>query len=292
MTVNQKISIVTVVYNAFEEFEALLKSLDCMNLQSETFELIVVYNGNFDEFHNIKNILGFYSVIYKLYHVKNYGFAHGCNYGVERAKYEIIWLLNSDCRISIDTFNNMLKMFIQFPNDILGSKIVYPNGSVQCIGGGKLNFFVGFQKQSKVMADLDYICGASLMISKSNYIKLGMIDESFFLYWEETDFCYRAKRLGLKLRVNENAIVYHEVGASTDIKSLFTEYYSTRNAIAFFKRHGSKSYFYPIVLINMVVKILNRVIRMQFKRIPILLYALWDGVKGNMGITKRNLNES
>lgn len=284
-----KVSIVTVVYNAIEEFEALINSVESIN--RNIYELVVVFNGGSEYQYVIRNMLLQSSINYKLIECNNFGFAHGCNVGVRAAKFDCIWLLNSDCTITTETISEMLDKYRENPSSLIGSKIIKQDGSIQCLGGGCLNFTIGYQKQIIDKSKLDYITGASLMISKENYFSLGMIDENFFLYWEETDFCMKARSYGLKLLVADKAIVYHRVGASTDISSLFTEYYSTRNSIAFFKRYSTRLEFITIVISNVIIKVLNRIVRRQFSRVPIILSAIYDGCIGNLGVSKRNLSE-
>lgn len=231
---------------------------------------------------------------------ENNGYAAGNNIGIkyalEKDDFEYVWLLNNDTVV----LSNILQVFISNKeldkNCLYGSTLVkYDTKKVQCFGGGYINGILGFQKyygenfdtenvinniklQKEIENKLDYIVGASMFVSKDIFKNCGLLDEDYFLYWEETDYCFRLKSMGVKLKWSSNLVVYHKIGSSTDIKSKFTEYYSTRNTIKFFKRWYPKRL--PIIFFcNLLLKIFNRIRRKQFDRIKLIIKSSVEGLK-------------
>lgn len=281
------VSIVTVVHKAIEAFEQLALSLN--KLDSKKFTLVVVINdGVEDNYKKICLLLKRQNYTSTVIVSENKGFAAGCNLGVRHVVSEYVWLLNSDCIVTDNSLISLLhhakKMKSKF---ILGSEISTEDGRLQCNGGGNINFLLGFQRQNVKDEIIDYITGASLFMRRYEYLSLGGIDERFFLYWEETDFCIRAKNLGYRLKCCKESKVFHKIGASTDLTSDLTDYYSTRNAIIFFIRH-SPFYAVPIVIgFNLMMKIINRIQRRQYSRVKLIAKAVIDGCLCKYGKMRR-----
>ena len=82
---------------------------------------------------------------------------------------------------------------------------------------------------------MDYISGGSLFTHINSFNDLGLLPEEYFLYWEETDWCYRAKKKGYELRLCEKAVCYDKVSSSIG-KSFLADYYYTRNGLFFLSK--------------------------------------------------------
>lgn len=232
---------------------------------------------------------------------KNNGFGAGCNIATNKLAYNnfrgYVWYLNNDTSIDEFAMENFVIEAQKSDKAVLGSTLVkYNTDKIQCFGGGYINKLIGFQNyygedesldyvknNTKKLEDqysgkLDYIVGASIFLPIEILTEYGNIPEHYFLYWEETDFCYGLKKAGLDLKWIPNSIVYHKIGSSTDITSSFTDYYSTRNTIRFFKK-WHPFFLISIVLFNILFKVFNRIRRGQFKRIFLIFKAVFDGLK-------------
>ncbi len=84
---------------------------------------------------------------------------------------------------------------------------------------------------------VDFAVGTALLASRQVWECVGLIDESFFLYYEETDWCVRARRLGVSILATPASCIWHEAGASGGRTSPQITYYMTRNALWFLKRN-------------------------------------------------------
>lgn len=164
----------------------------------------------------------------------NLGFAGGNNIGLQfiqtRLEYDFVYLLNNDTLIEANTVSSMVAQFEQNPKmGLCGSKVIYAHTptKVQAYGGARFNRYLGRavnlgamanrnvqEDIEQVRAHLDYILGASTMISKSFLETVGGMEERYFLYYEEIDWAVRAKRAGFVLGYAPDSIVFHKEGAS------------------------------------------------------------------------------
>lgn len=155
----------------------------------------------------------------------NGGFAYGCNAGIRIAlerDYEYIWLLNNDTLINIQTLPQMLNIFSEENSreiGIVGSLIRYLEFpyEIQALGGGSINYLTGQTKNILEFGNLDkldYITGASMLISRKVFEEIGLLDEGYFMYWEDVEFCVRAQKAGFGIAVATDSLVLHKEGAS------------------------------------------------------------------------------
>ena len=202
---------------------------------------------------------------------RNEGFAAGNNLALRFLQNEdaYTWLLNPDMVVKHDTMEQLVGFAEQqSPDSIIGAQVHFSAGNPGLFfyGGGMINFTSATVKLAKGPADvsrLDYISGGCLFTHAANFKKLGLLPEQYFLYWEETDWCYRAKQQNYQLLVCPQAICYDKI--STVIgKGFVSDYYYARNGLLFTRKYGKKNI--PVVLILMVVRFLKRVVTGQWAR--------------------------
>jgi len=185
---------------------------------------------------------------------KNIGFASACNLGIRKAlegKAEIICLLNNDTIVLPDTFSNLMKGF-SFSDDvgIVGPKIMYYDKKDKVwFGGGKLLLNKGAKtvhldmnklesEGNNNVKEVDFITGCALMVKRKVFETVDLLDEKYFAYFEEVDFCYRVKKAGYKILYVPQSKLYHKVSSTT--KKYFSgliNYYKFRNRLYFLKKH-------------------------------------------------------
>ena len=85
--------------------------------------------------------------------------------------------------------------------------------------------------------EVEFISGCAMMIKKQVFEKIGFFDEPFFLYYEDADFCFRAKKAGFKSVFVPQAVVYHYCRKSAD-KEKNKQYFMARNHLLFLKKHA------------------------------------------------------
>lgn len=192
----------------------------------------------------------------------NNGFSAGNNIALKYLKdqpneYDWIWLLNNDTIVKSQAIENIISEIKSHKNELIlfGTPLMeyYDASKIQAIGG-KYNKYLG--RPSLVGAELnynheirvqqykvDYPIGASMILSKYSLQKLGLLSESYFLFFEELDWTLRIKKLGGKLKILDNFDVLHKQGASTkqNVKrdyNIFMETLLIKNRLVFAKKHN------------------------------------------------------
>ncbi|WP_347558815.1 glycosyltransferase family 2 protein [Robbsia sp. KACC 23696] len=191
---------------------------------------------------------------------ENNGYAAGNNAGIKIAlsKFNMraIWILNNDTILDNRAFHELINASNRFGNEyILGSALCdldSPN-KIQMLGG-RLNKMLGVpikigkNKDIRSYAeifDVDYVCGASIFIPKEVILSIGVMDERYFLYWEETDYCFRFSFItGKKPKCVPTSVVFHKEGAKVGRRTFTQRNLDAINCMRFFTR------FFPIYAIS------------------------------------------
>lgn len=235
---------------------------------------------------------------------KNDGFASGNNIGFKylflNNTVEYIWILNNDVVISSDSIKNLVEFYKYNPNSIIGSSVLeyYDRKKIQYLSGAKYNrilgrnkpLFKGYSfeniKDISQNLDLDYIGGCSIFIKSDILKQIGMLNEKYFLYYEEIDLCKKAKSLGLNLAWCKDSIVYHKGGASIGSENLIrkksakSEYYGNLSSLIY-TRNNEKDIFTIFFVCRFISKSLFFLKEKRFKLFRPLIQAYKDFIKGN-----------
>jgi GT2 family glycosyltransferase len=216
------VSIVVLNWNGLVYLEKCLQSLQCLTYPN--YEVIVVDNGSSDgspdivkrDFQNVRLIAN----------DCNLGVAKANNIGIKAAKGDFVVLFNNDVVADPLWLFELVKTVVQSPkigiasgvilqgkpSDILweaGKSIDVFTGATWRIGyGDKLN------KLGKAQ-DIDFFSTCAALIRKDLVKKIGLIDEGYFIYGEDADWAFSARRAGYECRLVPSAIVWHEGSAST-----------------------------------------------------------------------------
>lgn len=219
---------------------------------------------------------------------ENNGYAGGNNYGMRWAMQNLepayFWVLNNDTYVESDAFSPLLEALKQHDRQFVGSVVLSADtGRLECYGGGKLYPILGkarllgkdqsveaMQLQS-VAHSPDYLMGCSLAFSAALTKEIGLMDESYFMYFEEVDWQYRARRFGVSIKVIPQSRLFHYGSLSLGNRSAFYHYYRNRAATRFNKR------FYGPVFALTSAFLLSAVTTIKEYRNPTLV---WSGIKG------------
>lgn len=213
---NPKVSIIIPVYNQYSFTMKCLRSIK-ENTKSENYEIILTDDCSTDETRNIENCVENITVIHNS---PNKGFLKNCNYAVERAKGEYIYLLNNDTQLLPLAIDKLVEILDSDETiGAAGSKLIYPDGKLQGAGSNISKnaciISIGhlenpLDEKYNEIKEVDYCCGASLMIRKELWQMLGGFDEYFApAYFEETDLCMRIKKQGYKVIYQPLSEVVH-----------------------------------------------------------------------------------
>lgn len=170
---------------------------------------------------------------------ENSGFSAGNNLGIQWALGQtnveaFIWLLNNDTVVEPETLTPLVEE-AQKTGGLAGSLLLYPDGSYQQVGT-RIHWWTGGAKgyresQLNDGMPVETLTGASMLIPFSAIRKVGLMDASFFLYFEDGEYSLRCARAGFPLTVATQSRVFHKEGATTGRKSLSTQYYFHRNRL-------------------------------------------------------------
>jgi hypothetical protein len=237
----------------------------------------------------------------------NLGFAGGNNVGLRLAlavgDLEYAWLLNNDTVVRPDALTSLIKRMHERPDaGICGSTLLYYDdpSRVQALGGSVYNRWLArgghigtlgdsdnLPLPEKVEAKMKYVVGASLLVSKEFLETIGLMNEEYFLYFEEIDWATRARgRFGLAYC--PESVLYHKEGASIGTaggkvkrRSELSEWFASRNRILFTRTH------YPAalvtVLLAMLMSALHRLVTGQIRNFAMLLRGMSFGLLGRKG---------
>ncbi|MCP5051153.1 MAG: glycosyltransferase family 2 protein [bacterium] len=206
----------------------------------------------------------------------NWGYSGGNNVGIRYAltkNPDYIWLLNNDTLIEEATLSGLVDLMESDGSIGLGGNRIYladEPGKLQMAGGGKITWLVGTDRFVKSRGRVDFISGTSLFIRGAVIDQIGLLDESFFFYWEDADYSARALKKGWKLEISEGAPVYHRFSASVVGQSLKSDRFKAASLTRYFKKHWKYGWIVPVT-VNIGGMVVKRIFRGQFKRIiPIL----------------------
>jgi len=183
---------------------------------------------------------------------ENLGYAEGNNRGIETALEEgadLVWLLNNDTVVEKETLGALVRAAAENPRAGLFGSVVcrYDDpGKVESAGGRRVRHRVrnltaktssGTGSHGAEPFEADFVTGASLMARSSAVREIGLLDPSYFLYFEDTDWCLRARRAGWQVLVVPASRVLHKGGRTTRRDKPVLIYYVCRNSLSCCRRH-------------------------------------------------------
>lgn len=204
----------------------------------------------------------------------NGGYSSGNNIGIRYAMkkndFEYVCLLNNDIIVDENFFDTFVSKALDASLDIAGSKIYYYDKPELWYNGGRFNRWTGrgqhiYDETEEEITYCNFITGACMLIRKKVLDSIGMLDETYFMYAEDLDYCYRAIEQKFRIGVIHSTNVWHKVGASSKSEiSYFSAYFIYRNAIWFRKKNFSfipkitsvmfDFYNFPLLLIKLILK--------------------------------------
>jgi len=230
-----EVSIIIPAFNKAEYSAACLRSIyeRIDSSASPTFEVILVDNGSSDNTIELKNIK---NLVY-VHNAENLGFVGGCNSGLAAAKGEYVIFLNNDAEVTKEWLQTLYDTITSDSKiGLVGSKIIYPNGVLQEAGGiifkeaNGLNYGKFDQSDSyqyNYVRDVDYVSGASIIISRKLMNSFGGFDTLYQpAYYEDTDLSFKVRKEGLRVVYQPSSVIFHIEGgtAGTDMNTGFKKF--------------------------------------------------------------------
>jgi len=229
-----KVSIVIVNWNTCTLLENCLKSV-YSETKPDLMEVIVIDNGSSD--NSCEMVRSHFKDVKLIGNATNVGFAKATNQGLEVSRGEYVLMLNSDTVI----LDQAIEKTVHFADNhhdtaIIGPKLLNPDGSFQnsCFRFPSLlgiflnaiyisqvfkdNYIINWDRYGRrdwsTFQEVDCVMGSYMLVRRSVPKEVGLLDTDYFMYGEETDFCYRVKKAGWKILYYPDARVIHIHGGS------------------------------------------------------------------------------
>jgi len=280
------LSIIIVNYQSSADLDICLSSIIKHEAFYRSFEFIVIDNNSSDP--GLPGLLIKYPFIRLINTAKNGGFSYGNNIGINVAKGDIIFLLNPDTWVEDQSITKLIcRLESDDKLDIIGPQLLDPDKSNQSYYLPKTyltlwrlfceQFYLHrifksykiFNSYFKTYMDYSHECyveqvsGAALMMKKRVIEKIGLLNEKYFMYFEESDFCLHAIKNNMTLLYYPESQIIHKGGLSNTTKSLF----STVCFLNSFKTYFRKNFGLPSLLVAIVILSIGTFIRFSILRI-------------------------
>lgn len=252
---NPKLGLVTVLYDSDNVLQGFFESISIQTYKD--FHLYLIDNTPNDKSDALILALMTKYGISNITHVRNeenVGVAKGNNQGIalsRAAGTTHTLLLNNDIEFSqVDLLQGLMGRSIDQGEPLIVPKILFFESKLIWTAGGKQQKLRGTTKhigEGKADADkyniekyVDYAPTCFMLINNSVFDRVGVMDEKYFVYYDDTDFIFRAVTLGYTILYYPKYVVLHKVGSLTGgDESLFNIYWGTRNRIYFIRKNYS-----------------------------------------------------
>lgn len=266
----EKVAFVILNYNNSQDTVECIESVQ--KIDYKNFEIILIDNDSTDD--SVDILSSKFPEITLIQTGINLGYAGGNNVGIKKAidsKADYICVLNNDVVVDTNFLTILIDSIKKNPDiGIIGPRIceysqptiIQSTGATINLNRGTLDIINGNCEDSSIpfsLLDCDYIGGACMLFSKDLIANIGYIPEDYFLFYEETEWCLKAKKLGYRVVCNTESKVIHKGSASIGKVSGLAEYYLYRNRVYFIKKNASvknKLIFYPYLILTTFYKVL------------------------------------
>lgn len=258
-----RLSVVLINLNTRDFLHACLVSMKS-RLTDPAFEVILVDNGSTDG--SVEMVNSEFPQVRVFPQGKNLGFTKANNIGLREARGQYLLVLNSDTEIVDDALEKMCDYMDAHPDiGALGAQLLNTDGTVQLSCRAFPSFkTVLFHRYSlmtrlfprnrysaeylmtdtghKETMDVDWVSGACLLTRRETTDQVGLLDEGFFIYAEDVDWCYRMKQAGWRVVYYPDAKVMHHIGRATRKIPYKMTYERHRSMWRFYKKHYSRGF--------------------------------------------------
>ncbi len=256
--------VVILNWNSKVDTVQCLESIGKLQITNYKLQIVVVDNASTDGSQKLtrKSITSTTSITGKLIENKeNLGFTGGSNVGIKYAlkkDADFVLILNNDTVVDRDLVVRLLEMAGKYKDaGVFSPKIYFApgfefhkeryspgvRGKVLWYAGGKMDWknVLGSNRgvdevdrgQYEKGEETDFATGACMFIRRDVLKKVGLFDERYFMYFEDVDFCQRAREAGWTVMYAPKGYLWHKVARSSGIGSSLNDYYLTRNRLLF-----------------------------------------------------------
>lgn len=273
-----KVSIIILNWNNYNDTKRCLRSFK--KIDYPNYEVIVVDNGSNDG-TDVKLKKEFSSCNF-IFNYENLGYAGGNNIGIKKAlkdAADYILILNNDIKVINSKFlDEAVSQMERNPSiGIIGPKVLNPGGNIQdtilfvptLLNSIKESLFFKIHKKTKknynIPQFVGVVSGVCWLIRREVIQNIGLLDEDYFMYVEEKDYCYRAEKAGWKIIYYPvKSIIHYKNTEDKNISRTYRQYiYTRRNTILFIRKHFG---FLQALMLAMLFLVSN-VLKVVFSKI-------------------------
>lgn len=278
-------------WNGYEDTIACIESVQKSSYSN--FKILIIDNASTDG--SVDKIKRIFPSVDLIVNNSNIGYAGGNNIGILRAmseKSDFVLILNNDTIINSDAIGKMVEFSMNMHGiGLVGPKVMYSDSNViQSIGitniihntGHNIGHGEEDSGRYREPLEVDAVNGSAMLISREVIDNVGLIDETFFLYYEDTDYCMRVSQKGYKIYSVPLAVVWHKEMASGDKVKPLIQYLIQRNKLRFVSRYYSKSQLVNFVMLNYLIYLPKTILSLTFKKrdIKSAVAALRGSIRG------------
>ena len=254
------VTCVVLNYNGWPDTVACIESL--LKQDYGAFAIVVVDNASTDG--SVERIRSAFPQLLLIESPDNDGFSAGNNLGIRHALAqgaEFIWLLNNDTVAPPETCANLVAAAAGPKTGIVGTVLYYQHdpAKIQAWGGGELKRSIGFGRHFTGPTDLgpeSFVTFASVLLRADMLCSTGLLDPGYFMYFEDSDLCFRARTQGWQIVVAADTAVLHKEGGSAGgpantnapadpVRVARTARIVTASGMRFLQRYGEPRWLAP-----------------------------------------------
>ena len=257
------LTIIIVSYNTREDLEACLRSIDQYPPHFD-YEVLVVDNASRDD--SVAAVRNGWPDVGIIQIDHNVGFAAANNAAFRQSSSELVMLLNSDTVVLEGAIDRLARAIRELPGAaIAGPKLVDRNGAPELSFGKMLSPFSELRQKLMIRAggrrlarrtseltEVDWVSGACLLVRRADADAAGLLDERYFMYCEDVDFCAAVRANGGRVYFVPDATVVHLRGQSAAFSAPATEAAYRQSQLAFYRKHHP--YWEPVLRLYLALQ--------------------------------------
>jgi GT2 family glycosyltransferase len=220
-----KVCVVTINWNGLDDTLECLRSLETINYRD--YEVVVIDNGSKNG--DADRIAHRFPDVQLIRNPENRGFTGGCNQGIDVAlasSAEYVLLLNNDTIVTADFLTKLVERYESLPDaGMISPVILYSDRRRIWFAGAEVRYGIARHlHKGRLYESIDlgsqpfkteYVPGTALLVSTALIRRIGVLNDDYFAYYEDLDWCYRARKAGRYSYVEPRAIIYHKKSGST-----------------------------------------------------------------------------
>lgn len=287
------VSITFPVYNGGKEPIECLNSIVNLNYPKNKIEIVIVDNNSSDGSDKI--IKQKFPQVRLIKMKENVGFAKGVNIGIKHSSGAYIFIGNDDIVFEKNSLKNMIEYMEQHPEvGITGGKIFLKSKPNKIISPGfMMNTWTGKIYPAplpEIAKEPNWVQGCAMLVPRKVFKKIGLLDEGFSLaYFEDFDYCLRAKKAGFSIRYLPDAIFWHGETTTGNKNIQRKYYYWYKNKIRFTLKNLSLFHMLSILSIQLLIITPYRFFVLRDGRfIPLIKGLSWNIYHISQTLSERN----